>query len=87
MNPDTYDHLVAIQDDTVVQLLDTMSKNRKQPSSASCTSEEQGVSLRNNYDYRWENDAFGSSGDSCSPMFRGLAPFSESETATFKNFI
>jgi Zinc carboxypeptidase/Immune inhibitor A peptidase M6 len=46
-----------------------------------------GVDLNRNYGYRWGWDNIGSSPIPASEVYRGTAPFSEPETAVFRDFI
>ena len=46
-----------------------------------------GVDLNRNYGYNWGWDNFGSSPTPSSEVYRGAAPFSEPETAAFRDFI
>ena len=45
-----------------------------------------GVDLNRNYDYEWAHDDQGSSGDTGSEVYRGVAPFSEPETQAIRDF-
>lgn len=46
-----------------------------------------GVDLNRNYAYQWGFDDFGSSPTPSSEVYRGTGPFSEPETAAFRDFI
>lgn len=49
--------------------------------------EDLGVDLNRNYGYKFAYDDVGSSGYSCSDMYRGSKPFSEPEVASVRDFI
>jgi hypothetical protein len=46
-----------------------------------------GVDLNRNYGYEWGHDNYGSSPTPASEVYRGMWPFSEPETAAFRDFM
>jgi murein tripeptide amidase MpaA len=57
-------------------------KNRRVNAGTSC----RGVDLNRNWGYQW-GESNGSSGQPCSDLYRGPAPFSEPETASLRDFV
>jgi hypothetical protein len=64
-------------------------KNRRpNPDDSNCNEgTDQGVDLNRNYGYHWGPNYSGSSGNSCSGIYRGTSAFSEPETEAISDFI
>ncbi|CDW77528.1 carboxypeptidase t precursor [Stylonychia lemnae] len=90
INPDGYEYVRQTylnQNYTYSYDLEGFVKNRANLNSL-CPYPMVGVSLRNNYDYKFGVDDVGSDGESdCQEFFRGRTAFSEVETQAIKNEI
>jgi len=72
LNPDGYEYARDVN---------RMWRKNRRINSGGC----RGVDLNRNYGYNWGGP--GSSGDPCSNIYRGTAPFSEPEAAALRDFI
>jgi hypothetical protein len=79
LNPDGH---VFVEQNSGGQSAFWWRKNRRNNGNGSF-----GVDLNRNYSYRWGWDDIGSSPATSSETYRGTAPFSEPETAAFRDFV
>lgn len=82
LNIDTYKFIQSyVGDITTVQVV---TKSRK--AEGGCSELDRGISLINNYSYKWGIDNFGSTGTECLNMYRGTSEFSAAETKVVRDF-
>eukprot|EP00347_Sterkiella_histriomuscorum_P017644 403348551 len=90
MNPDGYEYVrqsFLNQNYSTSYDLSSFIKNRNGRSTL-CPNTQLGVSIRNNYDYKFGVDDIGSDGDSeCMDYYRGKTAFSEVESRAVKDEI
>lgn len=69
------------------KIAETQVLQRKNTNQNHCPTSDVGVDLNRNFAQKWNTTEFGSSGNECSTVYRGIAPESEPETQAVSSYI